>query len=112
MGNPFRKDIIQVGLKISLSVNVEFFVIKEIVKQINTDFETQFEFSLYNGFFNPSTRNEINITSSNQEMYLDEREIRALNVLQNDIREFTLISNIFITSFYFGGVFIYLEKLI
>lgn len=112
MGNPFRNNIIQCGIKIPLSINVQFLVIRDIVNEINNDFDTHFEFSLYNGFFNPSTKNEITITSANQKEYLDEREIIALQVIQDNIKEFTLLSNVFLTSFYFGGVFIYIEKLV
>ena len=113
MGNPFKKQVIQVGIKVPLTINIDFLILYEMIKEVNIQFATQFDFSLYNGFFNVFTKNEIILTSQTQTDFLDDNEIECLQSLQNKIRSYTLLHSMYYTdTFYFGGAFIFIEKMI
>lgn len=111
MGIPFYKNILQVGVKIHLSTNIDYHTIKLVVDEINLESKTHFDFSLYNGFYHPSTKNEILLTSYNLHDYFDTKHINALEKIQDSLRNITIAS--FRNSIFFiGGVFIYIEKFI
>jgi hypothetical protein len=62
---------------------------------------------------NSFSKNEIIMNTINQGLYLDENEINSLQFIQDKIREYILLHSLFFSSnFYFGGVFIFLEKMI
>jgi hypothetical protein len=108
MGNPFQHEIIQIGLRVPLNVNINFDTVNDIISKANEYFLTHFCFALYNGFYNTFSKNELIINEYNKDLLLNETENMSLKYIKERI--LNLQSDLFSDLFYFGGIFIFIEK--
>jgi hypothetical protein len=108
MGNPFNHEIIQIGIRVPLNVNIKFDTINDIIKKANEYFLTNMGFTLYNGFYNSFSKNKLIINEYNKDVLLNENENMSLKYIREQI--LNLQSDLFSNLFFFGGVFIFIEK--